>query len=162
MVSNKQVVELLFSSAEYKTFKCYLCGSRYKFDVKKGFQNLITHVQLSHSDWKTKIPPGSGSGSLNFSTFSSCSKQANNLFGWMHWVINKGLPFSMVEKERTSKYSRYWKNFSELLYYLGRGLSLSTDLSTIAKTVSKSNLEWVPCTSNIVERLFSIVRYIFN
>ena len=52
MVSNKQIVELMFSSAGDKTFKCFLCGSRYQKDVKNGFQNLITHVQSSHSDWK--------------------------------------------------------------------------------------------------------------
>ena len=37
-----------------------------------------------------------------------------------------------------------------------------TLLATRAKTDSMSNLEWVPFTSIIVERLFSIVRYIFN
>ena len=65
---------------------------------------MITHSQSSHPDWKTKLPSGSGSGSLNFSTFSSCNKQANNIFSWIDWVINERHPFSLVEKERTLKY----------------------------------------------------------
>ena len=34
-----------------------------------------------------------------------------------------------------------------------------THLAKRAKMDSKGNLEWIHCTSNIVERLFSIVRY---
>ena len=103
MVSNKQMCELFFTNAGDKTFKCNLCSNSYKQDTTKGYGNLVIHMEKAHPDWKSQIP--SGSATLNFPVTSGVSKKAKNIYGWLDWIISEGHPFSMVEKEKTKKYS---------------------------------------------------------
>ena len=70
MVSQKQVVELLFSSAEDKTFKCSLCGSTLSTRRLKKLPKIDNSSAIVTLRLENKNNSGSGSGSLNVSIFS--------------------------------------------------------------------------------------------
>ena len=56
---NKHVVKYYFTHVEGENWKCR-CGRNRKQKLKKGFSNLISHIQVDHPNWQTEVPLGTG------------------------------------------------------------------------------------------------------
>ena len=76
---------------------------RYQEDVKKGYQKLITHLQSSHSDWKTKTPQVQVQDRWMFLYFLRVtSKRRTYLVGWAGSIMKDTFSAWFRKKEHAN------------------------------------------------------------
>ncbi len=105
------------------TWTCY-CGEKRK-KTGSGYTNLFDHVKNQHKNYVSVLNSAKEAGwnektmntghdilrqispqSTNQTTIHSfVPKKANNIYGWLNWVITSGQPFSFVEEPTTRMYT---------------------------------------------------------
>ena len=100
---NKHVIKYYFTHVEGENWKCR-CGRNRKQKLKKGFSNLISHIQVDHPNWQTEVPLGTGQQTIP-SNNSNISKKGQNIYNWLEWIIMGHHPFSFCENEYTRKFA---------------------------------------------------------
>ena len=99
MLSNKELSQKYFEKIGNGLFKCYECGKTRKQTENSGYSNLINHIKQQHPGWEKC----NTQASLNF---IKCSKKAQNIHGWLDWIVTDGHPFNFVDKDTTRNYSK--------------------------------------------------------
>jgi hypothetical protein len=83
---------------------CDCC--RKKPDVSAGYTNLMQHLSHQHPDFKAiyasekASTAGMVGGMLKYLK-KKASVKAENLWGWVDWILEDNLPFTFVESEKT-------------------------------------------------------------
>ena len=80
-------------NATITKFKCQ-CGTPRSQNLKKGYQNLISHIKDSHKNWEQIMEDKQGNSKIS----KFINKNASNVFGWLEWIVMSNLPFVFVEK----------------------------------------------------------------
>ena len=99
MLSNKELSQKYFEKIGNGLFKCYESGKTRKQTENSGYSNLINHIKQQHPGWEKC----NTQASLNF---IKCSKKAQNIHGWLDWIVTDGHPFNFVDKDTTRNYSK--------------------------------------------------------
>lgn len=97
-MGGKEIFNTFFVTIGERKHKCRSCNGIYAQDTKKGYTNLITHLQKEHPDYQESMKK-------NCETNPFYNKKGNNIFKWINWIIEDNLPFSFCEKETTKKYT---------------------------------------------------------
>ena len=89
-------------------FKCRECHKLLQQDVSRGYQTLKVHAQ-THSNYKTQmerylLSQMEGYKGPMFSYVREVSTKARNIYGWIDFICEKCLPFSVVEDKTYRKY----------------------------------------------------------
>ncbi len=84
-------------------FKCQ-CGIQRTQNLKKGYQNLISHIKEQHPNWEEIIQSKNSKDNSKLTQF--VSKKASTIFSWLEWITLCNLPFLFVENPFTRKYSK--------------------------------------------------------
>ena len=64
-------------------FKCQ-CGITRAQNLKKGYQNLISHIKDQHSNWEEIMKSKHLEGTSTITQF--INTKASNIFYWLEWV----------------------------------------------------------------------------
>jgi hypothetical protein len=94
----KDVYGTLFTQVSEKKHKCKICNGHYSQDLKKGYTNLLTHLQKEHLGWDDTMKVKEGNNPF-------FHKKGNNIFNWIKWIIEDNHPFSFCEQANTIKFS---------------------------------------------------------
>jgi len=54
-IGGKEIYKTFFVQIEEKKHKCKSCNGIYSQDVKKGYTNLVTHIQKEHPGWEDSM-----------------------------------------------------------------------------------------------------------
>lgn len=81
-------------------FRCR-CGVERTQNIKKGYQNLASHIKEHHNDWQDIMESAHLEDSTEITRF--VNKKASTVFSWLEWVIMTNLPFVFVESALTRK-----------------------------------------------------------
>ena len=100
-LQSKDICKLYFEQEGPKLWRCS-CGTTRTQDVGKGYLNLMSHIYLAHPNYKNQFFIETGK---NTSKFTQVSSKANNLYGWLEWVIMESHPFDFPERAFVRKYS---------------------------------------------------------
>jgi hypothetical protein len=76
-IKGKEAYSAFFTSVGENKHQCKLCDGKYAQDTKKGYPNLVTHLQKEHPDWE-KIMENSIRDQNPF-----FHKKGNNTFNWL-------------------------------------------------------------------------------
>lgn len=103
-MATKEITEYYFKR-QRDTDDLYVCrcGKRRKQNPRRGYGNLMDHIRSDHPKYLEELRES------NRSPFplGNISEKAHNIYGWLHWVITDGYPFSFVDKkDTTQQYSR--------------------------------------------------------
>lgn len=98
-IGGKEIYNTFFVQVIDKKHKCKICEGTYSQDIKKGYTNLVTHLQKEHPGWEESMK-------LNIDNNPFFHKKGNNIFNWLSWIIEDNLPFSFVERPNTRKFSK--------------------------------------------------------
>lgn len=126
-VTNKQYYKFFFVATETATrHQCKLCLEIAKNkkldelvgivvqDTKKGYSNIISHLNKHHPDYASQFPTTganaaskrltfSGKVSLLSNDFSYC--QTSKIYGWLDLIMTEGLPFNTVQKDTYRRFT---------------------------------------------------------
>jgi hypothetical protein len=90
-------------------WNCTLCNKSLTQNRLNGVSNLYNHIVQKHaSDWKSKMYEAITSAKARNEPLARffVDDKSKNLYGWMDWGIECGLPFTFVENENYRKYTR--------------------------------------------------------
>ena len=98
--ASKQIAATFFEkvSSEEKgnvtmtTFKCQ-CGVKRSQNLKKGYQNLLSHIKGQHTDWQEIMKAKHLEGTKSITQF--VNSKASTIFNWLEWIIMGNLPFKI-------------------------------------------------------------------
>jgi hypothetical protein len=100
--SSKEVCNFFFSLKENYDYLCE-CG---KVCKRSGtsWQNLMTHIRESHPNYieQMKLALDSSKAPL----FSLVDSKSSNLWGWLKFIVGKGVPFNWCEDEVVRDFSK--------------------------------------------------------
>lgn len=104
-MDNKKITSYYFS--EYKIdgvvqenkWKCK-CGKVFAQNTKSGYTNLMNHINKEHPESENELNDGNRQSTLVF-----YSKGETKIFGWMDFIVDENLAFSVVEKKSYRKYT---------------------------------------------------------
>lgn len=86
-----------------RKWKCKICASK-TLTKGNGWSNLMTHITACHEDYKTIMSVCSQSG-VDIRAFLKGERE-NALNGWISLIVDRGLPFSAVNKQELRSISR--------------------------------------------------------
>jgi hypothetical protein len=98
-IGGKEIYKTFFVQVEDKRHKCKSCDGVYSQDIKKGYTNLVTHIQKEHKGWEDMMK-------VNDDNNPFFHKKGNNIFNWLSWIIEDNLPFTFCERPNTRKFSK--------------------------------------------------------
>jgi hypothetical protein len=98
-IGGKEIYNTFFVYVAEKKHKCKICNGTYSQDTKKGYTNLVTHIQKEHPSWEDSMK-------VNDDQNPFFHKKGNNVFNWLNGVIEDNLPFSFCERPNTKKFSK--------------------------------------------------------
>jgi len=98
-IGGKEIYKTFFVQVEDKKHKCKSCGGTYSQDTKKGYTNLVTHIQKEHPYWEDMMK-------VNDDKNPFFHKKGSNIFNWLSWIIEDNLPFTFCERPNTRKFSK--------------------------------------------------------
>jgi hypothetical protein len=73
------------------------CGTRRTQDIKKGYQNLASHVFAQHSDYEEVMKKKVEGNAIH----QFVNSKAQKVFTWLEWILMRNQPFSEVEDPLT-------------------------------------------------------------
>ena len=101
-MATKEITEYYFKR-QRDTDELYVCrcGKRRKQNPRRGYGNLMDHIRSDHPKYLEELRES------NRSPFplGKISEKAHNIYGWLHWVITDGYPFSFVDKKDTTQHN---------------------------------------------------------
>ena len=90
-------------NATITKFKCQ-CGAQRTQNLKKGYQNLISHIKDQHKNWEEIMESKHLEGTSKITQF--VNRKASTIFSWLEWIVMANLPFQFVENTLTRKNSK--------------------------------------------------------
>lgn len=109
-------------SQEEGKWKCKICSKTYTQLQNSGYTNLKNHLRVHDEDFKgsyRSILEKSGGGTLD--SFGFINKKTQDMYEWIHWIVNRDLPFSEIENEITrQKVKMQPFSVETLMKYMGR------------------------------------------
>ncbi|KAI8894701.1 hypothetical protein BC833DRAFT_603924 [Globomyces pollinis-pini] len=100
-IGGKEIYNEYFITVEDKRHKCKVCSRLYTQDIKKGYSNLVTHIQNEHSD---RLDVMKVNDEKNVNPFFH--KESNTIFNWLDCIIGCELPLSFCEGDSVKDYSK--------------------------------------------------------
>ena len=83
---------------------CRQCGKHRKQQSKRGYQNLLEHLNRFHPDWKEIMSTeGSSSHGSRSILANFVDSKSSSIYGWIEWIVARNLPFNFCEDEITRK-----------------------------------------------------------
>jgi hypothetical protein len=111
-IGGKEIYKTFFVQVEDKKHICKSCDGTYSQDPKKGYTNLVTHIQKEHPDWEDMMK-------VNDDKNPFFHKKGSNIFNWLSWIIEDNLPFTFCERPNTRKFSKLDKlSVNTLMKYI--------------------------------------------
>ena len=89
-------------SQEEGKWKCKICNKLYTQLQNSGYTNLKNYLRVHDEDFEgsyRSILEKSGGGTLY--SFGFINKKTQDMYEWIHWIVNRDLPFSEIENEIT-------------------------------------------------------------
>ena len=112
-ITNKELTSRYFTPVQDKpgTFECK-CGS-VNTQKGSGYPNLLNHIKNKHKDDNILT---SNQTVLD----QYFDPKVAQIYGWMDWIVTKGLPFTFCEDETNRKYCRLKPlSYKTFMKYLG-------------------------------------------
>jgi len=81
-------------------FRCQ-CGVERTQNLKKGYQNLVSHIKEHHNNWQEIMASKILEDNTLITRF--INKKSSTVFSWLEWIVMADLPFVFVENELTRK-----------------------------------------------------------
>jgi hypothetical protein len=98
-IGGKEIYKTFFVQVADKRHKCKSCNGVYSQDTKKGYTNLVTHIQKEHTGWQDIMK-------VNEDKNPFYHKKGNNIYNWISWIIEDNLTFSFCERPNTKKFAK--------------------------------------------------------
>lgn len=106
-------------SEEEDRYQCKLCPKVQRVQKQNtGFSNLMSHITSAHPNFEEEMKKTKDGKIVGIKISTPCSDfklintrdflvppKINNIYSWVDWIVNEGLPFSTVEKSLTRKYT---------------------------------------------------------
>ena len=99
----EEVSSIEKGSVTITKFKCQ-CGTERSQNLKKGYQNLVSHIKENHKNWENIMESKALEGNSLITQF--VNKKASTVFGWVELVVVCNLPFTFVENPLIRKYNK--------------------------------------------------------
>jgi len=78
-------------------YSCKLCPDVTRKKNGPGFGNLKKHLITTHPDFEENLTRIKNGGTLD----SFIDTKLVSRYKWLHWIVNKSLPFNIVEDRET-------------------------------------------------------------
>ena len=187
-MSSRDAFKLFYQSTETPhKHRCLKCGAVRIQNLKHVYNNLINHLNSGKPCWKNELNSVSNQQPLIF-----VSERARNVFRWTEWVVLEGREYKNLTHYLGNYGICVYSSFENAIVAVIECKTLSTEneneLEVFKKPIelpieqndNKSyaeslldqklrkpmshdgDLKWIPPTSNLAERLFSRVKYVFN
>ena len=180
-MSSRDAFKLFYQSTETPhRHRCLKCGAVRIQNLKHGYNNLINNLNSCKPRWKNEFNSVSDQQPLIF-----VSERARNVFGLIEWVVLEGRVFFRRKRTDTKIFEseefpvkpsyRIFRGQPRRLEVFKKPIELSieqNDDKSYAESLLDQkrrkpmshygDLKWIPPTSNLAERLFSRVKYVFN
>jgi hypothetical protein len=75
-IRGKEIYETFFVNVSEKAHKCKSCNRVYSQDIKKGYTNLVTHIQKGHPGWEENMK-------VNDEKNPFFHRKGNNIYKWL-------------------------------------------------------------------------------
>jgi hypothetical protein len=112
-------------------FRCH-CGVERTQNLKKGYQNLVSHIKEHHNNWQDIMTSKTLEDNTKITRF--VNKKSSTVFSWLEWIVMANLPFVFVENELTRKNTKldlFNKNFSNLIFMVGDNAPVNKSLADL-------------------------------
>jgi hypothetical protein len=98
-ITKKEICSKYFSPipGQENMYKC-LCGSLHK-QKASGYTNLMSHINNKHKADDILSPDQAVISKY-------IDPKVYQVYGWMDWIVTKGLPFTFCEDETNRKYCK--------------------------------------------------------
>jgi len=74
-------------------FRCH-CGVERTQNLKKGYQNLVSHIKEHHNNWQDIMTSKTLEDNTKITRF--VNKKSSTVFSWLEWIVMANLPFVFV------------------------------------------------------------------
>jgi hypothetical protein len=84
-------------------YKCTVCGTQRK-RFGSSWENLMSHIRESHKNYieLMKFQKDNSQGSL----YRYVDSKTKNIWGWMKFIVKRGVPFSWCEDKIVREFSK--------------------------------------------------------
>jgi hypothetical protein len=90
-----------------QSHRCLHCDAIIHQNIKKGYTNVVNHIQNRHPDLKCDVVAAEAykqnGGDLTTFYGKKVNAKASNMFRWMQWVVMGDQPFNIVENQWVRK-----------------------------------------------------------
>ncbi|OWZ19011.1 hypothetical protein PHMEG_0006799 [Phytophthora megakarya] len=101
---NQDTYAYIYEDLGQGHYRCKRCGSERKQIANAGYSNLTGHLANKHDDFKDLYAATLSSKDL--CDFGFVSEETSHCFQWMGWVVERNMPLSEVDNERTCSMTR--------------------------------------------------------
>jgi hypothetical protein len=103
MVANRDLCAFFLEPQDQDSHRCKLCGADRKQLPRTGYSNLISH---RHEDFREQFAAHHRGTDQPLQEFGFVSEETTHRYHWLRWVVERSMPLSEVDDERTRSMSK--------------------------------------------------------
>ncbi|ETP22338.1 hypothetical protein F441_04320, partial [Phytophthora nicotianae CJ01A1] len=107
MVASRDLSAFFFGPQSEGLHRCKLCGTDRKQLPGTGYSNLLSHLRSRHEDFRAQYNTHHRNPERPLEIFGFVSEETSHRYHWLRWVVERSMPLSEVDDERTRAMAKW-------------------------------------------------------